>query len=230
MAANYPEARDRSTGMTRDSGQADASCLSAGCGGTPQGLEAPDGSVPGDDLRGYCSTCRSWLAKTGQATAGTVVADLADGSRHRFCFNPAEPVVHTGMPELLLGFGGTPWRVRFFDGRVVVTNDLYGEGEIPPWFRHMFPPNASLEILGYYGGRRDDGGPPLHLARGPDAAVEIAPTPRSPVPAAADFPAGPAPAPILPAARQAGRPPGDPASPPPLAAGQHRDAGLPDRR
>jgi hypothetical protein len=140
MTANYPGARDRSTGMARDSGQADASCLSAGCGGTPQGLEAPDGSVPADGLRGYCSTCRSWLAKTGQATAGTVVAHLADGSRHRFYFNPAEPVVHTGSPELLLGFGGTPWRVRFFDGRVVETNDLYGEGEIPPMVPAHVPP------------------------------------------------------------------------------------------
>ncbi len=149
--------------MTGDSGRADASCLSDGCGGTPAGLEAPGGSLPDDYLGGYCSTCRFWLFKAGRSPAGTVVEELDDGSRHRYYFNPAEPVVHTGNPGLHLGFGGTPWRVRFFDGRVVETNDLSGEGEIPARFRHLFPPNASLERLGSYGGDRTDGGPPLHL-------------------------------------------------------------------
>ncbi len=222
MAANYPRARNRSTGMARDGGQAHASCLSAGCGGTPQGLDAPDGSVPGDGLRGYCSTCRFWLAKAGRPLAGTVIADMDDGSRHRFYFNPAEPVVHTENPSLLLGFGGTPWRVRFFDGRVVETNDLYGEGEIPARFHHMFPPNASLEMLGSYGGRRlDNGGPPLHLASGAIAAADTAPPPRWPSPAAADFPPA-CPAPIRPVTRQAGRPAGDPYPPNPWQPGQPR--------
>jgi hypothetical protein len=149
--------------MTSASGLAGASCLSADCGGTPEGLEAPGGSLPDDDLRGYCSTCRFWLAKAGQAVPGTVVADMGDGARHQFYFNPAEPIVYTGNPSLHLGFGGTPWRVRFFGGRVVETNDLYGHGEIPARFHHLFPPNATLEQLGGYGGRRFDNGPPFHL-------------------------------------------------------------------
>ena len=163
MAANYPGTGDRSTGMTTGSGQADASCLSADCGGTPEGLEAPGGSLPDDDLRGYCSTCRFWLAKAGQPVPGTVVADMDDGSRHHFYFNPAAPIVHTRNPSLHLGFGGTPWRVSFFGGRVVETNDLYSQGEIPARFHHLFPPNATLEQLGYYDGGRIDKGPPFHL-------------------------------------------------------------------
>jgi hypothetical protein len=162
MAANYPGAGDRSTGMTSDSGQAGASCLSADCGGTPEGLEVPGGSLP-DYLGGYCYTCRFWLAKVGQAVSGTVVAEMGDGSRHHFYFNPAEPIVRTGNPSLHLGFGGTPWRVSFLDGRAVETNDLYGQGEIPARFHHLFPPNATLEQLGYYDGRRIDHGPPFHL-------------------------------------------------------------------
>src|SRR5215467_12552674 len=145
MAANYPAARNRSTGMTPDSGQAGASCLSADCGGTPEGLEAPGGSLPDDDLRGYCSTCRFWLAKAAQADPGTVVADDDGGARHHLWFNPAEPVVHTGNPTVLLGFGGAPGRVSFFDGRVVETNDLYGQEQIPARFHYLFPPNATLE-------------------------------------------------------------------------------------
>jgi hypothetical protein len=144
--------------MTPEGGQAGASCLSADCGGTPVGSRADD------DLSGYCSTCRFWLFMADEeATPGTVVADLADGSRRHFYFNPAEPIVHTGNPELHLGFGGTPYRVRFFDGRVVDTNDLYGQGEIPARFHHLFPPNAALEKLGRYGGDRFDNGPPFHL-------------------------------------------------------------------
>jgi hypothetical protein len=159
-------AGDRSADMTGNGGRADASCLSHGCGGTPAGFEAPGGSLPDDELGGYCSTCRFWLFKVGWSPAGTVVEELDDGSRHRYYFNPAEPVVHTENPSLRLGFGGTPWRIRFFDGRVVDTNDLHDEGEIPARFRHMFLPNASLERLGSYGGDRADGGPPLHRARG----------------------------------------------------------------
>lgn len=163
MAANYPGTGDRSTGMTTDSGQADASCLSADCGGTPAGLEAPGGSLPDDDLGGYCSTCRFWLAKAGEAVPGTVVAVMDDDSRHHFYFNLAEPIVHTGNPSLHLGFGGAPWRVSFLDGRVVETNDLYGQGEIPARFHHLFPLNATLEQFGYYDGGRIDNGPPFHL-------------------------------------------------------------------
>jgi hypothetical protein len=207
MAANYPRPRNRSTGVTRDNGQADASCLSVGCVGMPQGPEAPDGSVPDDDLRGYCSTCRFWLASARQPIAGTVIEDWDDGSRHHYYVNPAEPIVYTDLPERL-GCGGAPWRIRFFDGRVVETNDLYTQGEIPARFRHMFPPNASVASRGRYGGRRDDGGPPLHLARGPGAGAESSPMPYSPAPAPADFPAGPALAPRPPVSRQTGRPAG----------------------
>ena len=142
--------------MTVDTGQAEGSCRSDGCGGAPGWQDLPD------NLRGYCSDCRFWLAKEGQP--GQVFVEQGGGARHSYYFNTAEPVVRTDYPETLLGFRGTPWRVTFTDGRVVVTNNLYGEGEIPSRFHGMFPPNASLERLGRYGGDRADGGPPLHLA------------------------------------------------------------------
>ena len=30
------------------------------------------------------------------------------------------------------GFGGTPWIIEFFDGRVVYTTNLWDNGKIPP--------------------------------------------------------------------------------------------------
>ena len=40
------------------------------------------------------------------------------------------------------GFGGKVFEVRFFDGRVVVTHNLWHQGEVPAHFRARLPDNA----------------------------------------------------------------------------------------
>jgi len=46
-----------------------------------------------------------------------------------------------------LGFGGTTFLVRWFDGRRYVSNDLWKQGEIPPHFRGRLPDSGTLERL-----------------------------------------------------------------------------------
>jgi len=43
-----------------------------------------------------------------------------------------------------LGFGGSEFRIRFFDGREVVTHNLRHNGEIPQDYRAMLPDNAEF--------------------------------------------------------------------------------------
>lgn len=42
------------------------------------------------------------------------------------------------------GCCGTEQRIRFKDGREVVTDDLWCQGDIPEHFRHLFPDNAEF--------------------------------------------------------------------------------------
>lgn len=45
------------------------------------------------------------------------------------------------------GFGGQRWRIRFNDGRLVVTDSLWHMGEVPPEYRERLPVNATLTAL-----------------------------------------------------------------------------------
>ena len=49
------------------------------------------------------------------------------------------------MPASCKGFGGRKWHVRFFDGRTVVTDNLWHNGTVPDAFRAQLPDNATLE-------------------------------------------------------------------------------------
>jgi hypothetical protein len=88
----------------------------------------------GKDRRPRVTAPCTWLddpdavareAAYAAANTRTVISEDADGTRHLHGFDPRRPVMQTGNPELLLGYGGTPWRVTFLDGRAVETNDLY---------------------------------------------------------------------------------------------------------
>lgn len=47
------------------------------------------------------------------------------------------------------GFGGSLWRIRFFDGRDVCCNSLWYLGDIPADWRDKLPDNATLKEIGY---------------------------------------------------------------------------------
>lgn len=42
------------------------------------------------------------------------------------------------------GHGGRKFRIRFFDGRLVTTTNLWHQGPIPPVFRDRLPNNAEF--------------------------------------------------------------------------------------
>ncbi len=48
----------------------------------------------------------------------------------------------SGRDLSLLGFGGREFRIEFFDGRVLETNNLFGQGEVPERFRDRLPDTA----------------------------------------------------------------------------------------
>jgi len=47
-----------------------------------------------------------------------------------------------GGTDGFLGFGGRRFDIEFFDGRKVVTKDLWHQGVIPPKWRERWPDNA----------------------------------------------------------------------------------------
>lgn len=46
-----------------------------------------------------------------------------------------------------LGMSGSKYRIKFYDGRVVKTNDLWHQGSIPLRFANKLPDNAEVEAL-----------------------------------------------------------------------------------
>jgi len=65
----------------------------------------------------------------------------------------SDPVVISGQaytigpedaPACLRGFGGSRYRIRFHDGREVVTTNLWCRGDVPPGWRQELPDNATF--------------------------------------------------------------------------------------
>lgn len=44
------------------------------------------------------------------------------------------------------GFAGATWTVKFHDGRVVTTKNLWHQGEVPEHFRERLPDNAEFVV------------------------------------------------------------------------------------
>jgi hypothetical protein len=173
-----------------------ACCLWDGCQSPASGSPAEPGpSQPPEGRERFCGTCLSWLDTAAEPHPGRIIVEWSevprDGSiaagqhrkngtkpRHIYYLEPGKVVVETQSPAGL-GFGGTPFRLTFGNGRSLETNNLWHEAEIPARFHDLFPVTARLQALGYYGGGRYDGKPPLHLARqqAPDAAGSPAPGP-----------------------------------------------------
>ena len=52
----------------------------------------------------------------------------------------------------MLGFGGREWTIEFNDGRVVKTNNLWHQGEIPESVSKQLPDNAKFGSVAPIGG------------------------------------------------------------------------------
>ena len=86
-----------------------------------------------------CFRCANWLwqhelDRTKTARLGNVA--IINGKH--YVLNPSNG---GNWPS---GFGGARFKIRFNDGREVVCNNLWHQGEIPEHLRHLFPDNAAF--------------------------------------------------------------------------------------
>lgn len=83
-----------------------------------------------------CFNCNFWL-EYSESDRDNLTAVVTHNSRHYVIGRE-----DAGMWGR--GYDGRPWTVRFLDGRVVQTTNLWHQGQIPERFRHLFQINAEL--------------------------------------------------------------------------------------
>ena len=106
-----------------------------------------------EDERHVCPSCCEWVESArypdtcfecsfweGQIGAGNNV--VIAGVHYRVDF--AQPL-KTGDPNHL-GMSGRKYHIQMTDGRSVVTNDLWYQGQIPERFRDRLPDNAVMVL------------------------------------------------------------------------------------
>ena len=82
-----------------------------------------------------CFRCDFWLEKVDRVN--DPVSTRVNG-KHYFVGKTPKP----GTPRSFLGFGGAFWKIKYHDGRVIETNNLWHQGKIPERFRERLPDNA----------------------------------------------------------------------------------------
>lgn len=101
---------------------------------------------------GVCDTCDFWLDKWRMRNQNNVIR--VDGQHYMFGdhLQDARITQDTTLEMLAksmkkkdgLGFGGRGMVIRFNDGRVIITNDLWHQGTIPTRFANVMPNNAEM--------------------------------------------------------------------------------------
>lgn len=79
-----------------------------------------------------CFDCSFWLGKTEASE---------DRASHQVIIN-GEYFMLGESAGPFQGFGGQKFKIQFFDGRIVETNNLWGQGPIPERFKPMLLDNA----------------------------------------------------------------------------------------
>jgi hypothetical protein len=84
--------------------------------------------------RQTCFECCVWLhyVETGADSTHAVIQG------HHYVVKPDKPNAYQGS----LGHGGAEFRIRFNDGREIVTHNLWAQGSVPARFRERLPDNA----------------------------------------------------------------------------------------
>jgi len=80
-----------------------------------------------------CFYCYFWMSKVDMKNNPRVARI---GGTHYYIDddNPS--------PHAFKGFGGSTFRIKFDDGRMVITSNLWCQGDIPSKFKDMLPDNA----------------------------------------------------------------------------------------
>jgi hypothetical protein len=82
--------------------------------------------------RNICFTCMHWMEKIEIKDKPTTVRV----NHMHYKIEPDDPKAY------FKGFGGAEFKIRFHDGREVVTHNLWYQGEIPERFWDRLPDNA----------------------------------------------------------------------------------------
>lgn len=85
--------------------------------------------------QGNCYTCQFWLDRMNFDSSQSI---RVKGNHY---YNEGRG---PEVPHQCRGFSGRSWRIKFFDGRILETVDLWYQGEIPERFRDRLPDNAEF--------------------------------------------------------------------------------------
>jgi len=89
--------------------------------------------TPESYIGNNCFECSFWLGKT----------DYPDYMKnHQVIIDGQHYMAYAETDSFIKGFGGRRFKIQFFDGRIIETNNLWFQGEIPDQFRSMLPENA----------------------------------------------------------------------------------------
>lgn len=104
---------------------------------------------------GVCADCEHWLDLWRMRDEPQTIRTAQKHYRYgQHCTAVLDPTLsleqtakawHAKTRKAGLGCGGALVIVRFNDGRVVITNDLWGQGDLPDAYAEMLPNNAVLE-------------------------------------------------------------------------------------
>lgn len=101
---------------------------------------------------GICASCDHWIELWQSRGNDNIVR--VDGQHYmygnhlqdaRITQDTTLEMLAKSMPKKSgLGMGGSPIIIRFNDGRVVITNDLWHQGQIPTQFKNVMHDNAEM--------------------------------------------------------------------------------------
>lgn len=80
-----------------------------------------------------CFTCGFWMEKVKDNPS------IVRVGHHHYSIGP-----QNNDPSELKGCGGRVFYIKFFDGRVVKTSNLWCQGKIPAHFHALLPDNANF--------------------------------------------------------------------------------------
>jgi len=93
--------------------------------------------TPESYIGNNCFDCSFWLEKTDYPDDMKTHQVIIDGQHYLF----------HDTDSFIKGFGGRRFKIQFFDGRIIETNNLWFQGEIPDQFRSMLPDNADFLLV-----------------------------------------------------------------------------------
>lgn len=88
--------------------------------------------TPHSYIRNNCFDCSFWLEKT----------DYPDDIKNHQVIIDSQHYLFHETDSFIKGFGGRRFKIQFFDGRIIETNNLWFQGEIPDQFRSILQDNA----------------------------------------------------------------------------------------